>query len=80
MKGMKEKPQKQYKSGGSVMPAKMGAVKTAAPSRDGDTKREKKRACYLLISKGAANWVKRVISFNILKCENCRGINWQKEE
>jgi len=35
MKGMKAKPQKQYKSGGSVMPAKMGAVKTAAPSRDG---------------------------------------------
>ena len=28
-------PQRKMKSGGSVMPAKMGAVKTAAPSRDG---------------------------------------------
>ena len=37
-KAMEKKPAKKmagYKEGGSVMPKKMGAVKTAAPSKDG---------------------------------------------
>ena len=34
-KPKKESEMKKMKSGGSAMPSKMGAVKTAAPSRDG---------------------------------------------
>jgi hypothetical protein len=37
-RAMEKKPAKKmsgYKAGGSVMPKKMGAVKTAAPSKDG---------------------------------------------
>ena len=51
MKGMK-KGGKCYAKGGSVMASKMGAVKTAAPSRDGVAVKGKTRGTMVKMAKG----------------------------
>ena len=51
MKGMK-KGGKAYAKGGSVMPSKMGAVRTAAPSRDGVATKGKTRGTVVKMAKG----------------------------
>lgn len=50
--GMKKGGMKKYAAGGSVMPSKMGAVKTAAPSRDGVAERGKTRGKQIVMAGG----------------------------
>ena len=50
MKGMKKGGM--YAKGGSVKPSKMGAVKTAAPSRDGVAMKGKTKGKQIKMAKG----------------------------
>lgn len=47
-----ESEMKGYKKGGSVAPTKMGAVKTAAPSRDGVATKGKTKGTMVKMAKG----------------------------
>lgn len=49
---------KKYAKGGGVMPSKMGAVKTAAPSRDGVAQKGKTKGTMIKMA-GAAKGMKK---------------------
>ena len=51
-KPKKESDMKKYSKGGSAMPSKMGAVKTAAPSKDGVASKGKTKAMQVKMAKG----------------------------
>lgn len=52
MKNAKPKMPKMMKEGGKVMQSKMGAVKTAAPSRDGVAAKGKTKGKMIKMAKG----------------------------